>query len=58
MSDNRDPYRDISSENFFTSCKPLHQILDISNPHEYARVLLNLVTYNFLLKLYIYIEKL
>ena len=28
-------------------------LLDISNPHEYALVLLNIVTYNFLLKLYI-----
>ena len=27
-------------------------LLDISNSHKYARVLLNIVTYNFLLKLY------
>ena len=31
----------------------LHQILDLSNPHEYAQVLLSIVHYNFLLKLYI-----
>ena len=28
-------------------------LLDISNSHEYARVLLNIVTYNFLLKPYL-----
>ena len=41
---------------FLHFLQALHQTLDasdISNPHEYARVLLNLVAYNFLLKLYI-----
>ena len=35
MSDNRD-LTDIASENFPYFLRLLHQILDVSNPHEYA----------------------
>ena len=55
MGDNRDPtvvlHQEIST--LHVSIAPdTRMLLDISNSREYARVLLNIVAYNFLLKLY------
>ena len=55
MGDNRDPtgvlHQEISSLPV-SIASDTRCFSDISNSHEYARVLLNIVTYNFLLKLY------
>ena len=41
-----------SIRKFLHFLRSLHQILDLSNPHEYALSVTNIVYYNFLLKLY------
>ena len=50
MSDNRDLTETFHQK---VSSLPVSIFLDISNPHEYVLVLLSIVAYNFLLKVYI-----